>query len=124
MNNLTEELAFLRRRYCQLEKKIDKLILLQVNGVDNDLQSILDLVDSDTIQFEDLGEGKITAYALGGGSGGISIDIKDTYSDINLSDINKRFIYVITDEINNSDSSLYIHTGFALMFLLTIPIIP
>lgn len=36
---------------------------LQVNGVDNESQEVLDLADSDTITFEDLGGGQVTAHA-------------------------------------------------------------
>lgn len=123
MNNILQEIEFLKRRYCQLEKKVDKLLLLQVNGIDNDLQSILDLVNSDTVTFEDLGDGKVTAYSSGGSGGGANIEIADNYASIDPS-IDKRFIYVITDEMNYNDSSLYIYTGSALKFLLTVPVVP
>jgi hypothetical protein len=38
---------------------------LQVNGVDNAVQTLFDLEDSDTVTFEDLGGGQVTAHASG-----------------------------------------------------------
>lgn len=51
-------------------------------------------------------------------SGGC-IEILYAYKDI-VQIGRKRFIYIISDEMNNADSSLYLYTGIELKFLLTV----
>ncbi len=58
--------------------------LLQTNHIDNVLQTLLDLVDSDTVKFEYLGAGKVTAKSAGAlyFASGISL-IADTPYTVN-----------------------------------------
>lgn len=53
------------------------------------------------------------------GPAGAGIEIYAHKSDISNS-VARRFIIVTTDETNNNDTSLYLHNGTALKFLLTI----
>lgn len=46
------------------------------------------------------------------------IDIVTNYQDIIMSG-KKKFIFVVQDETNNNDSSLYLYTGIELKLLLT-----
>ncbi len=119
--DLYKEIAYLKYRLCLLEKAAEKSTQFRTNGVKNPLQSILDLVNSDTVDFEYLVDGKVQAK-VAAGSGGIGADIQvvDHFSDIGSSTV-KRFIYVIVDETNNNDSSLYVYIGTGLKFLLTVP---
>lgn len=59
-----------------------------------------------------------------GGTNGINgcdcIDIVINFTDIVL-DNKKRFILVITNELDNGNSSLYLYTGLELKFLITLP---
>lgn len=48
------------------------------------------------------------------------IEIQNTYAGIST-DTYKRLILVLTDETNNNDKSLYVHTGTGITFLLTLP---
>lgn len=64
-----------------------------------------------------LGKGGSNGY----GSGGCDcIDIVINFPDIVL-DNKKRFILVITNELDNGNSSLYLYTGLELKFLITVP---
>lgn len=110
--DLYNHIKSLDRRMCLLSKKVEKLLLLQVNTVDNKMQSILNLVDSDSVEFEDLGEGKVTARSK-------LFEFVDDYVSIS-NNTNKRFIFVVTDETNNNDTSLYLYTGSELKFLQTV----
>lgn len=49
-------------------------ILLQVNGVDNAVQSVLNLVQGSNIVITDNGDGSVTIRATGGGGGGLTCD--------------------------------------------------
>ena len=49
----------------------------------------------------------------------LGIEVVSTFSNITNS-TKKRLIYVITDESNNNDSSLYIYNGLELKFLQTV----
>ena len=57
--------------------------------------------------------------AFAGGGGGTTIEIAPTYAGI--TGTGKRLVLVTVDENNNSDSSLYIHDGTSLKFILTLP---
>ncbi len=118
--NIYSIVTRLERKLCCLEKAFSKLLLLKVNGIDNKLQSILDLVDSDTIEFEYLIDGKVTAHSTSGGTSGVNIEVVDNYADIDLNDFTKRFIEVITDEINNNDNTLYMCDGIGFRWIVTL----
>ncbi len=57
-----------------------------------------------------------------GGTGMTSLflEIVDTYADISLESNATRLIKVNADETNNNDTSLYLHDGDEILFLLTI----
>ena len=46
-------------------------ILLKVNGTDNTVQNILDLVDGSNTELTDLGDGRVRIESTGGGGGGV-----------------------------------------------------
>ncbi len=48
------------------------------------------------------------------------LEIVDTYADINIDSDATRLIKVNVDETNNNDTSLYLHDGDEILFLLTI----
>lgn len=50
---------------------------------------------------------------------GSFLEIAATFATISSSS-NKRFIYVLADETNNGDISLYLYTGISLKFLQTV----
>ncbi len=50
---------------------------------------------------------------------GSNIEIADNYAGISKL-TNRRLIYVVSDETNNGDISLYIHTGVKIVFLQTV----
>jgi hypothetical protein len=54
---------------------------------------------------------------------GNCIDVVFNFAEIVVVGGKRKFIYVIQDEINNNDSSLYIYTGVELKFLMTVPVI-
>lgn len=49
----------------------------------------------------------------------VAMEIAPTHAGISASTA-KRLIYVTADELNNGDTSLYLHNGTLLKFLLTI----
>jgi hypothetical protein len=60
-------------------------ILLKVNGTNNTVQNILDLVDGSNIDLTDLGDGRVRIAANGGGGGGLTCeDIEDCTVIINI----------------------------------------
>lgn len=62
--NLLQQIQKMKRDICKLENRVGGA-LLQVNSVDNVSQIKLNLVNSDTVVFEDLGiDGKVTAYTI------------------------------------------------------------
>lgn len=114
--NLEQTLKSLEYQLCVLRKKVDKLLLIKVNAIDNKLQSILDFTDSDTAQFEYLVDGKVTVHT----NNSSELDLVDNYVDM-IASGPKRFIYVITDENNNGDSSIYVYNGTIIKFVTTLP---
>jgi hypothetical protein len=61
-----------------------------------------------------------TTYKASGAVINAGFEIAASYGAISNAK-NKRIIYVTADENNNGDTSLYIHDGTSLIFLLTIP---
>jgi hypothetical protein len=60
-------------------------ILLKVNGTNNTVQNILDLVEGSNINLTDLGDGRVRIEATGGGGGGLTCeDIEDCTVIVNI----------------------------------------
>lgn len=111
--NIEYELKILKIILCQIQSK---LLQLQVNGTNNDSQTLLNFTDSDSIKFTDLTKGKVTAYSK-------ILDKYETHADAVAGLITStvdRFIIVNTDETNNNEITMWFNYRGTLRFIQTL----
>lgn len=119
--DLFTHLKVLDRKVCLLQKQLANLLLVQVNYDKTKVQSVLNFVDSNTVEFTAGNGGEIFANIVGNAQGfdGLLFEYADNYASISAT-IDPRLIFVVVDETNANDKSLYLHTGVSLQFLQTI----
>lgn len=66
-----QSLRLIWNQICLLKNKISSALTIKTNSVNNADQSVLNLIDSATVQFVYTVDGKVTANSSAGGSAGV-----------------------------------------------------